>query len=1027
MRYWGITGTNGKTTTTWIAAEFINADPARRCGYVTTVEVNTGTRQFYTGYTTPPLAQLKEIFAEMERNGCTDCVMEVSSHAIHQHRTGDTVFSGGGFTNLSEDHLDYHKTMEAYFDVKLDFARQIAKKPTKPSDGRRDFPPYVVCLDGGYGREMFNACGAYAVNVLPVSRRTPRFDLTGLQLVGDYNESNVLVAAELAEHAGISHERIQAVIPTLKPRWGRLERVENAAVRAAVYVDFAHTPDGLEKVLTAARGFTKGRLWVVFGAGGDRDPMKRPLMGEACARLADRLVVTSDNPRSEDPLKIIDAIKEGIDHCPPQTYIEPDRKKAIEFALREAAADDVVIIAGKGHETTQEIAGVKHPFDDRVIARSYSLVKSLCCFLFSVLLGAEAFGATGETFLPSGKMTLGANYWASHAATQMWRRWDAQIVEQDLKTLAENGFTLLRVFPNWADFQPIHACFLSADKCDVVYDTRMFESEEPLPDTPCGRAGVDERMVEHFEEFCDIAERHGIKLIVSLLTGQMTFRTLIPPALANRDHFSDPYSLMWQGRYVECLVNRLKGKKAIAAWESGNESRILAKCPTSSTAEFWQRYIHQAIRQADPSRPVIGVDGLCISREQPWPSSVNAKLSDYVTVHPYAFWDAQYNDDFNSVRSLTYAAAINAALEQIGGRPSFIEEHGSRRQEQTSQGNLARYMRAMLWNSWAADAKAMLWWCAYDQTGLTIPPYDWRQPCVELGIFRRDRTPYPAVTSVRNFVAFQRRLPFEGLPKAKPDAVVLTVDSEVVHSSYVLARQAGIFPQFVNPEEKLPDANCYFVPSATGRAFFTIRRWEELKAKVRAGATLYLSWDDTFLDSLEEVAGIEVDFREKSRGVDHCDFGAFKVDIGYGVKRRFNALSAETLARNQSGEGVFFRNRYGKGTVYTLIHNVEKSFYASAGKYAGDACRIWATVYPVKRLVTTAEKDVFVSEHPFDADRCAVVVVNNADRDFVGHPAIAAGWKVASALTDDASAAKWEDGLLTLVGNAGILLELVHD
>ena len=402
MRFWGVTGTNGKTTTTWITAEFINADPARKCGYVTTVEVNTGARQFYTGYTTPPLNQLKEIFAEMEANGCTDCVMEVSSHAIHQHRTGDTVFSGGVFTNLSEDHLDYHKTMEAYFDVKLDFARQIAAAhPTTPDMGRRDLPPYVVCLDGGYGKEMFNAVGNLAVNVIPVSIKkvkpeveveqrnlnhhcstsTPDFDLSELQLVGDYNKSNVLCAAALAEAAGVPHDAIQAVIPTLKPRWGRLEEVkvkgEGEGGGPRVFVDFAHTPDGLEKVLATARGFTPEgkKLWIVFGAGGDRDPMKRPLMGEACAKLADRLVVTSDNPRSEDPLKIIDAIKEGIVHCSPSpsvfTYIEPDRKKAIEFALREAAEGDVVIIAGKGHETTQEIRGVKHPFDDREVVRSF--------------------------------------------------------------------------------------------------------------------------------------------------------------------------------------------------------------------------------------------------------------------------------------------------------------------------------------------------------------------------------------------------------------------------------------------------------------------------------------------------------------------------------------------------------------------------------------------------------------------------------------------------------------------------------
>ena len=369
MRFWGITGTNGKTTTTWIFAEFLNS--VRKCGYVTTVEVNTLSRQFYTGYTTPPLKQLKEIFAEMEANGCTDCVMEVSSHAIHQHRTGDTVFSGGAFTNLSEDHLDYHKTMEAYFDVKLDFARQIAAAANAdPSKGRRDLPPSAVCLDGENGQRLFNACGNLSLNVIPVSFRKPRYDLSSLPLVGDYNQSNVLVAAELAEAAGVPHEMIQSVIPTLKPRWGRLELVENVAVKAKVYVDFAHTPDGLEKVLSAARGFTKGKLWVVFGAGGDRDPMKRPLMGAACARLADRLVVTSDNPRSEDPMQIIREILGGIPE-PDKAVVEPDRKAAIEMALRSANVDDVVIVAGKGHETTQEIKGVKYPFDDREIVRTF--------------------------------------------------------------------------------------------------------------------------------------------------------------------------------------------------------------------------------------------------------------------------------------------------------------------------------------------------------------------------------------------------------------------------------------------------------------------------------------------------------------------------------------------------------------------------------------------------------------------------------------------------------------------------------
>ena len=391
MRIWGITGTNGKTTTAWILAEFVNALGARLrarervseaeradgraplCGYITTVEVFDGKKRFYTGYTTPPLARLRDIYAAMEANGCTDCAMEVSSHAIHQDRVGfgkTTVFAGGAFTNLSEDHLDYHKTMEEYFRVKLSFAERIAEGvKSGPDAGRRDFPPFVVCLDGGYGREMLEAAGRLPLNVLPVTEKNPKFDLSGLRLVGAYNRSNVLVAASLAEAAGVPHDDIQRVIPTLRPRWGRLEPVENPCVAADVYVDFAHTPDGIEKVLSAARGFTKGRLWIVFGAGGDRDPKKRPLMGEAASRLADAVVLTSDNPRSEDPMAIIGQIRGGMKSEP--ALVEPDRRAAIGYALANAQKGDVVIVAGKGHETTQEAKGEKTPFDDREVVREW--------------------------------------------------------------------------------------------------------------------------------------------------------------------------------------------------------------------------------------------------------------------------------------------------------------------------------------------------------------------------------------------------------------------------------------------------------------------------------------------------------------------------------------------------------------------------------------------------------------------------------------------------------------------------------
>ena len=650
--------------------------------------------------------------------------------------------------------------------------------------------------------------------------------------------------------------------------------------------------------------------------------------------------------------------------------------------------------------------------------------------LFAVVAVSSAFASQchaadePKDFLPSGRITLGVNYWASHAATEMWRKWDAKVVDEDLRVLAENGMRLLRVFPNWADFQPIHACYLSAESFDKVYETRMFDSEEPLPDTPCGRAGVDERMVERFEEFCDIAEKYGIRLIVPLLTGQMTFRNYIPPALANRNPFSDPYALMWEGRYLECMVARLKAKKAIVAWESGNEARILGKSEDAFQSEAWLRYVHQAIRLADPTRPVIGIDGLSVSKETKWPLSMNASLSDFVTTHPYGFWGSVYNDDFLSVRSLTFAAAQTYALEQIAGKPAFIEEHGSRRQEQTSQKGVADYMRGMLWNAWALDCKAMLWWCAYDQTGMTIAPYNWRQPCVELGLFRRDRSAYPAVEVVRKFAAFQDALPFAALQKAKTDAVVISANEDVIHSSYILARQAGIMPRFASPEEKLPDADCYFLPDAHGRAYLTIGRWEELKAKVRDGATLYLSWNDTFLDSLEEVAGVEVAFREKGGGADVCDFGDFKVEVPYSVKRRFNALTARTLAKNQNGEGVFFVNDYGRGTVYLFAHNFERTFYGNVGRYESDGFRIWGKVCSVSRIVETNDKNVLVSEHPFADGRVGVILVNNSRNGFEGAVKVRDGWDVDESLTDDPALARWSGSKLTLAPCSGILLML---
>lgn len=651
---------------------------------------------------------------------------------------------------------------------------------------------------------------------------------------------------------------------------------------------------------------------------------------------------------------------------------------------------------------------------------SFLLAVELCCSSPGVCPAPTSEPASD--LLPSGRLTLGANYWASHAATQMWTKWNEAEVEKDLAAMQAAGMTMLRVFPNWADFQPIVQIHEALSNFDKPRETRMFLSEEPLPDTPAGHAGVDEKVMDRFVRFCDLAQKHDLKLIVCLLTGQMTFRLFCPPALDRLNLYTDPYALKWEGRFIDYFVRRMRNHPAIAAWESGNESRILCKSENQETSEAWMRYIHSIIRCADPTRPVIGTDGLVLAENRPFSTKTNAELSDFVTTHPYGMLGTPSLDDMRTIRSMLFASSQTAVLADVAGKRAFIEEHGARRQEQASQRHLADYMRGMLWNAWDADCRGMLWWCAFDQTGMEIAPYDWKEPCVELGIMKRSREPYPALASFSKFAAFQKALPFAALPRAKPNCLFIVSDEDVAKASYILAKQAGLRPSFQNAEQPIRDAKCYFLPAAKGRAALTLRNWRALKEKVAAGATLYLSLDDTFLDDLEAVAGIEIDFREATGETIECRGEDFSFKVRSPVRRRFRALTAETVARDADGNAVFFLNRYGKGKVYTFVAPFEAIFYRTAGSFACDAYRLYEIVNPVWKLLKTGARDVIATEHCFGGGRCGVVVVNNSPMPYSGTPQIAKGWKILRALTDDSEMAKWTDGKLDLGPNAGILL-----
>ncbi len=371
----GITGTNGKTTVSFMLREIFKA-AARRPGLLGTVRYEIGNRVLPATRTTPEAPDIQFMLAQMDRSGCDSVIMEVSSHALDQHRVEGIPFDVGVFTNLTQDHLDYHGTFEEYFEVKCRLFSQVRRYA-------------VINHDDPWGRRLLTECRFDAERLsygfeegAEVRGLDPQTDAHGsrmrvespwggadisLQLIGRFNLHNALAAFAVAAALGIPLETIRDALAGMENVPGRLEAV-GGSKNKRVFVDYAHTDDALLNVLQALREITPGRLVVVFGCGGNRDTGKRRLMGEVASRLADYSIITNDNPRHESPEKIAVDITAGFD-SERKYEIILDRRDAIARGVGLIGKKDVLLVAGKGHETVQEFAGTIVPFDDRETVR----------------------------------------------------------------------------------------------------------------------------------------------------------------------------------------------------------------------------------------------------------------------------------------------------------------------------------------------------------------------------------------------------------------------------------------------------------------------------------------------------------------------------------------------------------------------------------------------------------------------------------------------------------------------------------
>lgn len=367
----GVTGTNGKTSSTLLLKQVLEKTRGAKVGLIGTMANMVGDEELPTERTTPESLELQALFARMRDAGCTHVVMEVSSHAVTLERIGGIRFDVAAFTNLTEDHLDFHKTMDAYCEAKAELFRRCDRAVINADDGyysriRQAAQCQVLSTGLGERAELYaSEVELHAEGVRFTAHLAGEQAQVTLPIPGRFTVYNALTVLGIGAQLGISLVECAQALQSARGVKGRVEVVPTPGMPYSVLIDYAHTPDGLENVLRSVRDFCKGRVIGVFGCGGDRDPMKRPTMGHIGVSLSDFAIITSDNPRTEEPMAIIRDILKGVKQEDGEYIAMEDRRSAIRKAMDIAEKNDIIVLAGKGHETYQDIGGKKYHLDER--------------------------------------------------------------------------------------------------------------------------------------------------------------------------------------------------------------------------------------------------------------------------------------------------------------------------------------------------------------------------------------------------------------------------------------------------------------------------------------------------------------------------------------------------------------------------------------------------------------------------------------------------------------------------------------
>lgn len=630
-----------------------------------------------------------------------------------------------------------------------------------------------------------------------------------------------------------------------------------------------------------------------------------------------------------------------------------------------------------------------------------------------------------QKIFESGRFFTGCNYWASHAGTNMWHDWNAEVVESDLKRLSEANIKVLRMFPLWSDFQP-----LRMHRSGGSTERELRIGEEPLPFTEEGRAGLDPVMIERFRYFLDTSEKYGIKLIVGLITGWMSGRMFMPEAFAGKGLLTDPMVVSWQTRYVRYMVKHFKDHPAIAAWDLGNECNCMQGVSRDG-ANVWASHISMAIKLEDTEHPIVsGMHGL--KPNGIWTPEDQSEFLDVLCTHPYPIFTPHCDTDpINEMKTILHSTAETVMYESLGNLPAFIEEAGTLGPMISSERVAGDYIRAAMFSAWAHDLKGFVWWCANEQSELEHTPYDWNTVERQLGLFRIDGSKKPVLEEMTAFTNFVDSFEFGSLPRRITDAVCILSEGQDIwgaaYGSFILAKQAGLDITFAWQDDNIPEAPAYIIPAITGDSAIRRHTMLDLLERVKKGAKLYISINDALLSPFEEITGVRVETRCRRVQNEVVRLGEDEFHLWTNFKLKLEAVGAEVIAKDASGRPAFTSYKLGDGEVFFSAFPIELDASCKNGVVSGEFAVPYYKFYEAlgfrssEKLARSSSPYIGITEHKL-GDKRLVLALNYTPEERSTEIALSSGKFERYISVSGGDCKATDHGFeVTLPGNTGII------